>query len=74
MANFVEGIKGKTVKACRQLDLLAEFSWVPRRVFLQDEIPEVFDYSKTISGFRTISDQCVRSMSEYGTDDENPAP
>lgn len=82
MANFVQGIKSRTVKACReqigmplervervvpkirevergerdltfrQLDLLAELYHVPRWVFLEDEIPEAFDYNKTIPGFR----------------------
>ncbi len=89
MAYFVQGIKSKTVKACReqigiplervenvvpkirevergersltfrQLDLLAELYHVPRWVFFQDEIPEVFDYNKTIPGFRRIKERPI---------------
>lgn len=48
-----EGVWGLTF---RQLDILADLYQVPRWVFLEDEIPEAFDYNKTIPGFRTIKE------------------
>lgn len=40
----------------RQLDTLAELYQVPRWVFLEEKIPEAFDYNKTIPGFRIIKE------------------
>ena len=48
--------RGERDLTFRQLDLLAELYHVPRWVFLEDEIPEAFDYNKTIPGFRKIKE------------------
>ena len=62
----IEAIEaGEKYPTFKQLEILAERYKVPRWVFISDELPEKYDFAKSVPAFRQFADQEPSDFSDW---------